>query len=134
MFKLIIIAVACFVALASSAHIKESEDVSGGMRSAFERGLEKFGGAVSERKDNYVPKPSAQSTKVFSHYTRNLNALGGGKPLLREQYRIHHFVPIAPSVVPREIQISDTEKITAEKAAKMYVPSAPLQYTNDILH
>lgn len=126
MFKLIVlISLLVFIGLAHSAPLEEAEEVKEGMESALSRGLKTFGGGAGEEEE----KPKQ---KVFSHYTKGIKALGGGKPSLFEQYRKHHYAPIAPSVLPREFEVS--EKMTPSEAAKIYVPSAPLQYTSDRMH
>lgn len=128
--SVVLAAIVCSFVVVIAHPIAEESDVQEGMKSAFQRGLDRFGGAVRAN-DNVVPVPSVASTKVFSHYTKNLRALGGGKPKLREQYRNHNYVPLAPSVEPREFKLSDPA--TAKEAADVYRPHSPLQFTNDIL-
>lgn len=108
----------------------ENAEVVTGMRRAFNEGMERFGGAVKNKFDTTVPMPSAQSSKVFSLYTKGLKAPGGGKPSILDQYRQHNYVPPAPVVVPKELP-PVTGKMTAADAAIRHIPGAPLQYTTD---
>ena len=130
--SIITLFVACTIAIAVASPLPEDPDVRGGMRDALKRGLERFGGAA-DKNDRVVPLPDAKSSKVYSLYTRNMDALGGGKPLLREQYREHNFVPLAPTVVPEEHK-SLSGKLTPEEAAARYVPKPPFQFSTDNLN
>lgn len=134
MYKPTIVAlvVACCLALiVSGAPIREGDDVQEGMKSAFQRGLERFGNGVEANEVSH-PVRNENRPRVFSQYTQGLTALGGGKPLIREQYRLHNYTPLAPSVLPRSFVVSN--RMTPQEAANIYRPSPPLQFTTDILH
>lgn len=139
MFKsLIFLAVALvFVSMvaADSGKSSETSEVKEAMKNAFKNGIERFGGVVSNKhQENQEPKHSTGlGSKILSAYTKGLTALGGGKAALTEQYRKHHFTPLAPSVVPRDFG-ADSGKLNADKASRLFVPQRPLQYTTDRLH
>lgn len=133
MYKsILLVTLFCLVSLAAAGSLPEAknEEVRNGMRFAFQNGLNTFGGSAKDKKNFGDAEPAPPSPKKpFSQYTQNIKALGGGKPALAEQYRLHKFIPQAPSVLP--IQFDASEKMTPEEAAKIYVPQPPLQYTTD---
>lgn len=130
MYKcIVVIYLFVVLGLVQSAPLNESDDVKSGMESALSRGLKAFGSAAQDEPRNKGP---GTKVPVHSHYTKGIKALGGGKPALFEQYRLHNYTPLAPSIIPREFEVS--EKMTPEEAAKIYVPSPPLQHTTDRLH
>lgn len=73
-------------------------------------------------------QPGVVSPRPLSHHDKDLVALGGGKPALTEQYRKHHYTPLAPTFIPKTFE-SLTPEITPDLAARIFVPSRPLQYT-----
>lgn len=93
-----------------------------------------FGGQVEKNVASVVHDESKPGKpKVFSMYTKGLNALGGGKPHLASQYVQHKYVPLAPVVVPEEKKPQVSDKLSAEEAADRFKPQAPFQYTTDRL-
>lgn len=102
------------------------------MKTAYQRGLNVFGGAAQPVNSAAEEPPKPKAHRPFSLYTKDLSALGGGKPSLTEQYRKHNYVPLAPTVIPKEHELS--QKITPKEAAQLYVPHRPLQFTTDRLH
>lgn len=135
MFKSIflMVVVCSFAAIALAGPVPESAEVQNAMRKAKEQGLEVFGGAIKREQEYKAPTPTQSQKKIFSLYTKDLEALGGGRPMLREMNRVHHYVPLAPSVLPRQFNVAGN-KMTAAEAAKIIVPSAPYQFTEDHQH
>lgn len=135
-FCLLVLVLACLI---QCGPIKETE-LRSAMSSAFLNGLAKFsslseGTPHSEYPDEVTSETkntNTKKTKIFSQYTANLKALGGGKPRLTEQYRHHNYTPLAPSVIPYDRPIVLNNKLTPGVAAKLYVPRRPLQFSTDI--
>lgn len=136
MFKQVAILLVCAFALTQAVPLKVSEEtaIRNSMRNAFKQGLAKFEGGVKvEEVEKVVPEVNKLKPYVYSQYTKDLAALGGGKPAITDQYRQNRFVPMAPSVVAPEHKVV-SDKPTPEEAAQIFVPHPPLQYTTDRLY
>lgn len=134
MYKAIILAaIACCLVVTNAAPASDIHDiiqVREDMNNAYNRGFSKF--SSPPKVDNYATYPiSANKSRILSHYTKGLTALGGGKPRLTDQYRAHNYVPLPPSIVPREFTVS--EPMTPKETAAIVKPHGPLQYTSDHL-
>lgn len=134
MYKSAIILTLIFgLSLIEAAPVNESSEVRRSMHDAFQNSLGVFGGRVEKNVASVRDEPNPSKPKVFSLYTKGLNALGGGKPHLTSQYIQHKYVPLAPVVVPEEKKPQVSDKLSAEEAAERFKPQAPYQYTTDRL-
>lgn len=136
MFKQLAIILVCTFVLTQAVPLPVSEEtaVRNSMRSAFKQGLAKFeGGHKAEELEKVVPEVNKLKPHVYSQYTKDLAAIGGGKPAITDQYRQNKYVPMAPSVVAPEHKVV-SDKPTPEEAAQIFVPHPPLQYTTDRLY
>lgn len=110
------------------------EGVRASMRNAFRQGLAAFeGGSNVEVVEKVHPQVGTLKPHVYSQYTKDITAAGGGKPAITDQYRQSQFVPLVPTVVAPEHKVL-SDKPTPEEAAAIYVPHPPLQYTTERLH
>lgn len=137
MYKSLIVLAAfiCAVNYVSAKAVPESGDVKLGMKDAFQRGLKRFGVQRDQENESERVDPGrdavTEKVKIFSQYTKDLTAQGGGKPSLAELHAKHHYVPPAPISVPLEVPLVDSEYPTAEETAKLLLPRPPLQHHTD---
>lgn len=134
MYKsIIIVAAVCLFCLASGAPTKETAEVRQGMKTAFEAGLSRFGDGIVKETPKFPEFGPQNKERIFSLYTRGIKAPGGGKPRTNDQYINHHFLPLAPTVIPEEVGPING-KITADQAAKMFKPRRTYQFTSERQH
>lgn len=129
-FLVAIVVVGCLAV--AQAKLDEDEEVRNAMRDSFSKGFQRFSGQSRDVKPKVEEVKRAPRRKPFSQYTAKLpTPLGGGKPRIMDQYNRHNFFPIPPSVIPFEHPKLPNGVLTQEAAATIYVPHAPLQYSED---
>lgn len=125
------LALSAFVVLALGKSITDSDEVRQASKDAFKRGLEFFGGGIKKEQAERAREIEIAPKRTYSQYTAGIESLSGGKPAIIEQYRKHHYLPLAPSVLPPSYPKGPDGKLNAKQMADLIKPRGPYQPGTD---